>query len=66
MTVALMEQLEQLRNELDLVEAYWYFVEHSRDGHECSNARKAMARFGSKHLPEVYKLMERILDERGG
>lgn len=58
--VEMMELLEELRKKLDLVEAYWYFVEHGADAHDCGLARKTLARFQGSTAPEVRKLIAEI------
>lgn len=48
-----MELLERLRKKLDLVEAYWYFVEHGADAHDCGLAKKTLAKFEGTDWPAV-------------
>lgn len=55
-----MELLETLRKKLDLVEAYWYFVEHGADGFDCPMAQNAMKKFEARDLPKVLHLMKEI------
>jgi hypothetical protein len=58
--VEMMELLEKLRKKLDLVEAYWYFVEHGADAHDCGLARQTLAKFQGSTAPEVRKLIAEI------
>lgn len=58
-----LELLDELRKKLDLVEAYWYFVEHGVDGFCCPNALKAKARFEARDAEEVLDLI-RIIHRR--
>ena len=55
-----MELFEQLRKRLDLVEAYWYFVEHGADAHDCGLAKKTLAKFRGTALPGVIVLMDKL------
>ncbi len=59
-----LELLEELRKKLDLVEAYWYFVEHGADAFECGLALNTLAKFQGTAAPEVvrtiYKLHEKL------
>ena len=61
-----MELLEQLRKNLELVEAYWYFVEHGADGADCGLAVKTLKKFESAGLPEVLKLLDRLAKKAWG
>ncbi len=60
----IIELLEELRKRLDLVEAYWYFVEHGADAYECGLAVKTLAKFNRTAAPKVirtiYKLHEKL------
>jgi hypothetical protein len=55
--VEMMELLEELRKKLALVEAYWYFVDHGADAHDCGLARKTLAKFQGTTAPEVVYLI---------
>jgi hypothetical protein len=55
-----LELLEELREGLDLVEAYWYFVEHGADAHDCGLAKKTLARFQESAAPEVRRLIAEL------
>lgn len=55
-----MELLNELRKSLNLVEAYWYFVEHGRDGIECGLARKTLAKFSTTAAPRVFDLIAEL------
>ena len=52
-----MEMLEELRQGLDLIEAYWWFVENSVEGFCCSNTLGAKKQFEKKHAPAVFELI---------
>ena len=56
----ILELLEELRRGLDLVEAYWYFVEHGADAHDCGLARKTLAKFQEGAAPEVRRLIAEL------
>ena len=56
-----MELFEALRKKLDLVQAYWYFVEHGADGYDCPLAENAMKKFEARDLLKVKHLMSEIL-----
>lgn len=55
-----MELLEQLRKNLNLVEAYWYFVEHGADGADCGLAKKTLAKFQGTAAPKVAELIAKL------
>jgi hypothetical protein len=55
-----MEMFNTLRKKLDLVEAYWYFVEHGRDGTDCGLAKKTLAKFRRTALPEALELIAKL------
>jgi hypothetical protein len=55
-----LELLEELRKQLDLVEAYWYFVEHGADAHDCGLARKTLAKFEGTAAPSVVVLIDKL------
>ena len=55
-----LELLEELRKKLDLVEAYWYFVEHGADAHECGVAKKTLAKFHRSAAPDVCRLIAEL------
>ena len=55
-----LELLEELRKNLDLVEAYWYFVEHGADAHDCGLARKTLAKFEGTAAPKAFKLIAEL------
>lgn len=55
-----MELLEALRKKLDLVQAFWYFVEHGADGFDCPLAQNAMNKFEVRDFGEVLSLLETI------
>ena len=61
-----MELLEQLRKNLDLVEAYWYFVEHGADGADCGLAVKTLKKFKRNGLPKVMELMDKLTKKAWG
>lgn len=61
-----MELLEQLRKNLDLVEAYWYFVEHGADGADCGLAKKTLRKFKRNGLPKVMELMDKLTKKAWG
>ena len=58
-----LELLEKLRKRLDLVEAYWYFVEHGADAYECGLAVNTLAKFQATAAPEVFSLIH-MLDQK--
>ena len=58
-----MELFEALRKKLDLVQAYWYFVEHGADGYDCPLAENAMKKFEARDLLKVKHLMSEILEK---
>jgi len=58
-----MELFEALRKKLDLVEAYWYFVEHGTDGYSCKMAENAMRRFKARDLRDVQQIMSQLLKD---
>jgi len=55
-----MELFEALRKKLDLVQAYWYFVEHGADGFDCPLAENAMKKFEARDLKEVVKVLNEL------
>ncbi len=55
-----LELLEELRKQLDLVEAYWYFVEHGADAYECGLALNTLAKFQGTALPKVIVLIDKL------
>jgi hypothetical protein len=58
--VETLELLEELRKKLDLVEAYWYFVEHGADAFECGLALNTLAKFQGTAAPEVRDLVAKL------
>jgi len=61
-----LELLEELRKKLDLVEAYWYFVEHGADAHECGVAKKTLAKFHRSAAPDVRRLIAELYERIKG
>ncbi len=55
-----LELLEELRKKLDLVEAYWYFVEHGADAFECGLAVNTLVKFQGTALPRVIVLIDKL------
>lgn len=55
-----LELLEELRKSLDLVEAYWYFVEHGADAHDCGLAKKTLAKFAETAAPKVIVIIDEL------
>ncbi len=55
-----LELLEELRKGLELVEAYWYFVEHGADAHDCGLAKKTLTKFQESAAPEVRRLIAKL------
>lgn len=55
-----MELLNELRKSLNLVEAYWYFVEHGKEGVECGLAKKTLAKFQDTAAPRVAELIAKL------
>ncbi len=55
-----LELLEELRKKLDLVEAYWYFVEHGADAHECGLALNTLAKFQGTAASEAFVLVGKL------
>lgn len=53
-----LELLEELRKKLDLVQAYWYFVEHGADAYECGLALKTLAKFQGTAASRVFDLID--------
>ena len=58
-----MELLEALRKKLDLVQAYWYFVEHGADGYDCPLAQNTQKKFEARDLLKVKHLMSEVLEK---
>lgn len=56
-----MELFDALRKKLDLVQAYWYFVEHGADGYDCPLAENAQKKFEARDLLRVQYLMNILL-----
>ena len=56
-----MELFEALRKKLDLVQAYWYFVEHGADGYDCPLAQNTQKKFEARDLLKVKHLMSEAL-----
>ena len=59
-----MELLEELRQKLNLIEAYWWFVNNSTDGYCCDNSVNAKRTFERKHAAEAFDLMAILLERR--
>ncbi len=57
------ELLEELRKGLDLIEAYWYFVEHGADAFECGLALKTLAKFQGTAAPGVFVLIDKLYEK---
>ena len=55
--VDLMELVEELRKKLDLVEAYWWFVENGVEGFCCPKVKGALKAFEEKHSAEAFDLI---------
>lgn len=60
-----MELLEELRKKLDMVEAFWWFVENGTDGFCCPNAQGAQKKFELRDAQEVFTLMSLLLKRKG-
>ena len=59
-----MELLEEIRQKLNLVEAYWWFAENSIDGFCCSNTVNAKKKFEEKYAGEVFDLMALLVKRK--
>jgi len=60
-----MELLNEIRKKLDLVEAFWWFVENGVNGYCCPNALGAQKKFEVRDAQEVFDLMSLLLERKG-
>lgn len=60
-----MELLEEIRKKLEMVEAFWWFVENGTGGYCCPHALGARRKFEVRDSKEVFDLMSLLLERKG-